>query len=58
MKFCAQTTLSLLTILIAAKGSGIAQLRCQKVSLPKTSINIFDVSNGDGVGGWGVSRET
>ena len=45
----------LLTILKAAKGSGIAQLRYQKhekaVFLPKISINIFDVSKGCGVGG-------
>ena len=57
-------------IFIAAlTGSGIAQLRHQKrekaVSLPKLSINIFDVSK-MGVfkcvcvcgGGGGVSRET
>ena len=30
MRFCTQTNLSLLTIFIAAKGSGIAQLRYQK----------------------------
>ena len=30
MRFCAQTTLCLLTILIAAKGSGIAQLIYKK----------------------------
>ena len=50
MRFCAQTTLCLLTILIAAKDSGITQLRYRKrekaVSLPKISINIFDVSRG------------
>ena len=42
--------------------SGIAQLRYQKhkkaVSLPKISINIFDVSKGGGwVGGWGGGLE-
>ena len=47
---CSQD-MCLLTILIAAKGSGIAQLRYQKcaekaVSLPGISINIFDVSKG------------
>ena len=44
----------LFAILIAAKGSGIVQLKYQKrekaVSLPKISINIFDVSKG----GWGM----
>ena len=48
MIFCIQATLCLLTILIAAKGNRIVQLRYQKrekaVSLPKISINIFDVS--------------
>ena len=47
----------LLTILRAAKGRGIAPLRNQKrekaASLPKISINIFDISK-EGVGGWGV----
>ena len=42
----------LFAILIAAKGSGIVQLKYQKrekaVSLPKISINIFDVSKGGG----------
>ena len=42
----------LLAILIAAKGSSIAQLRYQKrekaASLPKISINIFNVSRGVG----------
>ena len=50
---CSQGT-CLLTILIAAKGSGIAQLgyqKCEKaVSLKKISINIFDVSKGGGGG--------
>ena len=58
MRFCAQTTLCLLTILVAAKGRGITQLRYQKrekaASLPKISINIFDVFKG--VGGGGVER--
>ena len=43
MKFCAQTTLCLLTILIAVKGSGTVQFRYQKretvVSFPEISIN-------------------
>ena len=54
MRFCAQT-LCFFTILIAAKGSGIAQLRYKSeraVSLLKASIICFDVSGG------GVSRET
>ena len=54
MRFCAQITLCLLTILIAAEGSGIAQLRYQKrekaESLPKITTNIFDISKR---GGWG-----
>ena len=55
-----QTTMCLLTILIAAKaGSGLAQLRYQKrekaVSLPKILINIFNISKGLGRG---ISRET
>ena len=63
MIFCAQATLFLLTILIAAKGSAdTAQLRYQKrentVSLPKISINIFDVSKGGGGVGGGVTSET
>ena len=49
----------LLTILRAAKGMVIAPLRNQKrekaASLPKISINIFDISK-EGVGGGG-SRE-
>ena len=59
---CSQA-MCLLTTLIAAKGSGIAQLIYQKgekaVSLPKISINIFDVSKGwrAGGGGGGRSRE-
>ena len=54
-----QTALFLLTILIAAKGSGIAQLRYhtrdKAVPLPKISINIFDLFKGVAVG---VSRKT
>ena len=50
MRFCAQTALCLLTILTAAKGSGITKLRYKKrekaVSLPKISMNVFDVSKG------------
>ena len=54
-RFGAQTTLCLLTILIAAKRSGMAQLRYQKrekaIFLPKKSINVFDVSSGRESGG-------
>ena len=38
----------LLTILIAAKGSGVAQLSYQKCEMPKISTSIFDVSKGGG----------
>ena len=53
----------LLTILIAVKGSGIAQLRYQKrekvVSLPNISINIFGRFQGTmGGGGGGLETET
>ena len=51
INLCSQG-MCLLTPLIAAKGSGIAQFRCQRrekaVSLPKISINIFDFSKVDG----------
>ena len=54
IKFCADSALCLLKILIAVKGGGTAQLRYQKrergVSMPKVSINIFDVSKRGGVG--------
>ena len=60
MRFCVHTTLCLLTILIAAKGIGMAQFsyqKCEKaVSLPNISKNIFDVSKVVG-GGGGGSRE-
>ena len=55
MRFCAHT--------IAAKGSGIVQLRCQKreklaVSLPKIAINTLDISKGEwGEGGGGLERK-
>ena len=57
MRFCAQTTLCLLMILIAPKGSGIAQLRyheCVKAVhiLKNFLINIiFDCSKGFWRGG-------
>ena len=59
MRFCVHTTLCLLTILIAAKGIGMAQFsyqKCEKaVSLPNISKNIFDVSK---VVGGGLERNT
>ena len=44
MRFCAQTTLCLLTILIAAKNRGIAQLRYQKAE--KAVDNVKKVVEG------------
>ena len=58
MRFSAQTTLCSFTILVAAEGSGIAQLRYRKrakaVSLPKNRHIFLIFPRGVG---WGASRE-
>ena len=60
MRFCAQSTLCLPTILIAAKGSGIAQLRYQKRAKAISSKHFFFVvskgATGGGGGGGSIER--